>query len=189
MNQNPNNTNASNNKNNKNNKNWLPIVIIGILIVVIIILLLRSCGTDTPSGNDTNINIGGGLVVDPNAGDYVAPEQQGNSQGVAIPGWGTITIPINKANDIVVDFYNPAANAGLYYLTFELRLPNDSEEGYEVLYKSGLVEPDKHIQKINLSRPLEKGVYDAIIHVQPYRMDENQTPTNNADMKTTIIVK
>lgn len=184
--------NQNQNQNNGGKKNnFVLFAIIALLVVVIIILLLfRSCGTDNPGGNDINIGIGGGgLVVDPNAGEYVEPDKQGPSQGVAIPGWGTITIPTNKKDDIVVDFYNPIANKDLYYLTFELRLPDDSEQGYEVLYKSGLVEPDKHIQKINLSRPLEAGTYEAIIHVQPYRMDENKTPTNNADMKTTIIVK
>ena len=34
----------------------------------------------------------------------------------------------------------------------------------------------------------ESGNYDAVIHVQPYHMDENKTPTNNADMKTNLIV-
>ena len=30
---------------------------------------------------------------------------------------------------------------------------------------------------------------EAVIHVQPYRMDEAKTPTNNADMKTELIVQ
>lgn len=185
MNQNP-------NQNNENKKGgWVKWAILGALIIIIIILLLRGCSGD-PNNGDININIGGGsgneLVVDPNAGEYVEPEKEGPSQGVAIPGWGTITIPVNT-KDVTVDFYNPEANKDLYYLTFELRLPNDSPEGYEVLYKSGLVEPNLHIQKITLSRGLEAGTYDAIIHVQPYKMDANKTPTNNADMKTTIVVK
>lgn len=60
--------------------------------------------------------------------------------------------------------------------------------GYEVLYKSGLVEAGNHIQKITLSRGLAEGTYDAIIFVQPYRMD-GITPTNNAETKTQLIVK
>ena len=192
MNQNPNYRNNPDSPKEERNDRWVKWAILGALIIIIIILLLRGC-SGIPGGNDDiNINIGGGsgneLVVDPNAGDYVEPEKEGPSQGVAIPGWGTITIPVNT-KDVTVDFYNPVANKDLYYLTFELRLPNDSDEGYEVLYKSGLVEPDKHIQKITLSHGLEAGTYDAIIHVQPYKMDANKTPTNNADMKTTIVVK
>lgn len=128
------------------------------------------------------------LRIDENAGEYVEPTKaQQVSQGVSIPGWGSITIPADSA-EIAVDFFNPEENKDLYYLTFELRLPDDSEQGYEVLYTSGLVEPGLHIQKINLERTLESGNYNAVIHVQPYRMDENKTATNNADLKTELIV-
>lgn len=129
----------------------------------------------------------GGVQLDPNQGDYTNPNSGSTqSQGVAIPGWGAITIPKNQT-EIAVDFYNPQQNDGLYYLTFELRLP-DKEGGYEVLYKSGLIEAGKHIQKITLSRGLGEGIYDAIIFVQPYRID-GITPTNNAETQTRLIVK
>lgn len=130
-----------------------------------------------------------GLYYDPNAKDYTqSTTVTTTKRGVKIPGWPTINIPENHT-EIAVDFYNPKENEGLYYLTFELRLPDDSKQGYEVLYKSGLVEPGKHIQSITLSHGLDKGEYDANVHVQPYRIDENKTPTNNADMKTKLVVK
>lgn len=124
------------------------------------------------------------LQVDADAGDYVAPEETENeSTGIAIPGWGSMTIPAGQT-EVAVDLPNPDANEGQYYLTFELSL----KETGEVLYTSGLVPPGKTIQKITLSRPLEAGSYPAVIHVQPYKMDEEQTPTNNADMETELIV-
>lgn len=126
---------------------------------------------------------------DPNAGEYVEPKKDNAAQkGISIPGWNSISIPRNK-KEVTVDLYNPEANEGQYHLTFELRLPDDSEQGYEVLYKSGLVDPGLHIQNITLSRELDAGVYDAMIHVQPYRMDEQKTATNNADMQTKLIVE
>lgn len=126
---------------------------------------------------------------DPNAGEYVEPEEDDTvSKGISIPGWNTINIPEHEKK-VAVDFYNPEANKDRYHLTFELRLPDDSEQGYEVLYKSGLVDPGLHIQNITLSRELDAGTYDATIHVQPYRMDEEKTATNNADMQTQLIVK
>lgn len=130
----------------------------------------------------------GGVQLDPNQGSYIDPNQ-GNgtsSQGVSIPGWGTITIPANKT-DVTVDFYNPEQNNGLYYLTFELRLP-DEYGGYEVLYKSGLIQAGNHIQKITLSHGLAAGTYNAVIFVQPYRMD-GITPTNNLETQTLLVVK
>ena len=133
-----------------------------------------------------------GLTIDPDAGDYVpvTGEAQEAAQGVSIPGWASLTLPANTVNaKYCVDFYNPEANAGRYYLTFELRLPDDSPEGYEVLYTSKLVEPGKHIQSIQLERKLQAGKYRAVVHVQPYKMDGSMTPTNNADMETELIVK
>ena len=87
-----------------------------------------------------------------------------------------------------VNFHNPSANEGRFYLTFELRIPNDSEQGYEVLYSSGLVLPGMTILEIEMTRGLEAGVYNAVLHVQPYRMDEDLTPVNNADLKIALVV-
>jgi hypothetical protein len=128
--------------------------------------------------------------VDPNASGYEAEEtaETASAPGVTIPGWGSLTIPADTT-DITVDFYNPESNEGYYDLTFELQLPDDSEQGYEVLYTSGLVEPGLHIQHITLSHGLSEGTYHAVIHVQPYKQDEDHTPTNNADMETELIVK
>lgn len=175
------------NASSKKNKGLIVILIVIILLLVALLGVLLFGKSNDPADDGGG---GVGLTVDPNAGEYVAPEveEQAPSQGVAIPGWGSITLPPDTT-EITVDFFNPEQNAELYYLTFELRLPDDSEQGYEVLYTSGLVEPGKHIQKITLSRGLSAGTYNAVIHVQPYRMDEAKTPTNNADMKTELIVQ
>lgn len=171
---------------------WKVISVI-LIIIIIILLLLRSCGGPEPVIPPATEPIPQATVnpnapdIDNNAGEYVPPEIATGSSGVAIPGWVSLTIPANTTENIVVDFFNPEANADKYYLTFELRLPDDSEQGYEVLYTSGLVEPNLHIQSITLNRALEKGTYDAVLHVQPYHM-ENKAPTNNADLKTQLIV-
>lgn len=145
------------------------------------------------------------LTIDESAGEYKASEEKEKPEmpGVAIPGWGSITIPphITELTNMV-DFYNPEVNDGYYYLTFELLVPvhKDQEtaaEGkaeetvieYETIYASQLVPPGKHIQSVTLTHGMEPGEYDAVIHVQPYTMDESLTPTNNADMKTKLIVK
>ena len=129
----------------------------------------------------------GGLKIDANAGDYVVPVVDSKVEpNVAIPGWGRITLPANTEYVTSVDFYNPEENEGLYYLMFELRLLTD-DGGYVSLYKSDAVPPGKHIQSITLNRALSPGTYNAVIHVQPYRMSD-ETPTNNANMKTTLVV-
>lgn len=135
------------------------------------------------------VNSGVELVIDKDA--KKAPHYENNDiseQGVVIIGRETLTISADT-KEAAVDFVNPEENAQLYYLTFELRLYNDNGQDYEVLYTSGLVEPGKRISSVTLSRELEKGVYNAVVHVQPYRMNEERTPTNNADMKMKLIVR
>ena len=159
------------------------LVVIFAVIAAFLIVHPWTWGDDSPSVIPTPTPPGGGLIIDSGAGDYVTPTQTQTEPGVAIPGWGSITIPANQQT-VSVDFSNPERNEGLYYLTFKLIL---SDTG-EVLYESNAVPPGKHIQSITLTRALPAGIYAAVVHVQPYRMSD-ETPTNNADMKTTLIVK
>ena len=157
-----------------------------ILVALMLCMAFVGCAKKKPEEPKQPQGGGVGLVVDPNAGDYVAPETQQQS-GIAIPGWGEITLPPNT-KEIVVDFYNPEANKDKYYLVFELYLTNE-DGSKDVLYKSGLIEPGKHIQKITLSHGLAEGEYEATMHVQPYKMDGSLASTNNLDAKTKLIVK
>ena len=159
------------------------LIIILILLILLLIAYIAAFTSALGPPKTPPSNGGVELVLDPNA---VLPESEKPvAHGVAIPGWGSITIPAD-ANEIAVDFYNPDENGGFCYLTFELRLIDDSEQGYEVLYTSGLIEPGMYVRTVKLSRGLAAGVYDAVIHVQPYRMDGHLTPTNNADMQTVL---
>ena len=90
-----------------------------ILITLMLCLAFAGCAKKKPEEPKQTSGGGVGLIVDPNAGDYVAPETEKQS-GIAIPGWGEITLPPNQT-EIVVDFYNPAANEGKYYLVFSAK--------------------------------------------------------------------
>lgn len=129
------------------------------------------------------INVKIKLVVKPNLG-----LSDGKWPNVACPGWGEIILPPDT-KEINADFYNPVENEGYYYLTYEIRLLNDSAQGYEVLYNSGIIEPGEHVYKITLSKGLPLGEYQAVMHVQPYKMDGLMTPTNNmnSNLKLTVI--
>ena len=167
-----------------------------ILVVILAVLLLLTGGTMIFWGgvpffpafapNDGgSASQGAGLVVDPNAGEYVKPEQP---PGVTIPGFGSITIPANARELIGINLYNPEENEGWYYLTFRLSLLDENEQVSETLYESQLVPPGLYLQDITISRGLKPGVYEAVMHVQPYRIDDLST-TNNADLRMQIIVK
>ena len=131
------------------------------------------------------------LQIDPNAGELVTPTPAPTEPGVAIPGWGSITLPAG-VTEAATTLKNPEANEGWYYLTFEMRLPTvdeeTGEESYEVLFTTGLIPPGQYCNQVTLTRALEPGEYNVILHVQPYRMSD-KTPTNNADTETVLIVE
>ena len=119
--------------------------------------------------------------VDEDAGEFFEKNEE-SLPNVILPGWTSISIAANtKEITSGINFYNPEKNEGYYYLTFELKI------GEESLYKSDLVPPGKHIQKITLSRALEKGEYDASVVMQPYKWDQS-TPTNNGVVNIKLIV-
>ena len=170
-------------------KKWK--ILVGILAVLLIL-----CGTwiiwggvpffpAAAPNDDGSSSQGGGLVIDPNAGEYVEPEP---TPGVTIPGFGTLTIPANTKELKGINLYNPEKNDGLYYLTFRMSLLDENGEVSETLYESQLVPPGLYLQDITLSRGLAPGEYNAVMHVQPYRIAD-QSPTNNADLKFTIVVQ
>lgn len=131
------------------------------------------------------------LEIDPNAGELVTPTPAPTEPGVAIPGWGSITLPAG-VTEASTTLKNPDANADWYYLTFEMRLPivdeETGEESYEALFTTGLIPPGQYCNQVTLTRALEPGEYNVILHVQPYRMSD-KTPTNNADTETLLIVE
>ncbi|MBE6507111.1 MAG: hypothetical protein E7Z72_04200 [Methanocorpusculum parvum] len=173
----------------RSDKKWK--ILAGILAVLLIL-----CGTwiiwggvpffPAAAPNDGGSSSqGGGLVIDPNAGEYVKPER---APGVTIPGFGSMTIPANTKELKGINLYNPIENEGWYYLTFKICLLDKNEEVSEVLYASQLVPPGQYLQDITISRGLPAGTYDAVMQIQPYRIADKSS-TNNADLRMTIIAK
>jgi hypothetical protein len=154
-------------------------LIIFTVLMLLITLSLSSCWWWwKDGGKNPDINL------DPNGGNHGSTDLPADNAGggVAIPGWSVITIPSGET-EVAVDLPNPSANADKYYLSFEMRLADTGE----VLFTTGYVLPGQSINKANLSRPLDAGIYDVIIRVQPCRPDGSLT--NNADMSTVLIVK
>ena len=149
--------------------------------------ILRNSGLNTTNTTPDVAATGTpSLQIDQNATDEKAAEHSEPEKNVAIPGYKTMTFAAGSKT-VSVDLFNPEKNTG-YYLTFEVRIP-DSEGYYETLYTSDLVEGGKHLYQITLSHALSAGIYErCILHVQPYTVDE-LTPTNNADVEFTLIVK
>lgn len=158
---------------------------LGLIVIIIIFAIIVGIKFIEKTNSDKDELSEVGAIN--NQEDVVTQEKKA-SQGIAIPGWENIRIPANT-KEVSIDFNNPEQNVGLYYLTFELRLLNSNNDDYEILYKSDFIEPGQHVQKITLARELSEGEYEAVIHVQPYKMDEAKTPANNADMEVNLIVE
>ena len=166
-----------------------------ILVVILAVLLLLTGGTMIFWGgvpffpafapNDGgSASQGAGLVVDPNAGEYVPKPLD---PGVVIRGFGKLTIPPYTKEVTEVNLYNPEENEGWYYLTFKICLLDENGEVSETLYESQLVPPGLYLQDITLSRGLAPGEYDAVMLVQPYRIAD-LSQTNAANLEFVIVV-
>ncbi|MDO5444314.1 MAG: hypothetical protein Q4F31_01670 [Eubacteriales bacterium] len=108
--------------------------------------------------------------------------------GVVISGRPQFFAEAGK--DIIegINLENNEKNAGLYYISYEMRLPDDSPQGYEVLFSTDMIEPGNVISDVKLSHVLEAGEYECVLHAQPYFM-KTLALTNNADMKALLTVK
>ena len=162
-------------------------IVILVIILAVVICIGGVLVAVNNMNNDKTPATGGNAekkkpVFDTGAGEF-QKEIVVQDRKIAIPGWETLSIPADTA-DVSVDFFNPQANEGRYYMSFELRLADTGE----VLYSSDLVKAGQHIQHIPLSHGLPKGTYNAVLHVQPYTADDDLLPTNNADMAMQLIV-
>ena len=167
-----------------------------ILVVILAVLLILSGGCMIFWGGvpffpafapnePGSTSQGDGLVVDPNADEYVPPEQ---APGVAIPGFGKLKVPANTKDIIGINLYNPAENDGWYYLTFTLCLVDENGDVSDILYESQLIPPNYLVKNISFTHGLPAGEYAAMMNVQPYRIVDN-SPTNNANLRFTIIAE
>lgn len=170
-------------KESRRNRGLIIVLIVIILVLLGLIAYLMFGSTNDEQQPQGTSDVTAQLAVDPNAGELVTPETEEQEPGVAIPGWGSLTIPAGET-EVQTSLQNPEANEGWYYLTFELRLKDTDE----VLFTTGLIPPGQYCNQVTLTRAMEKGEYDAVIHVQPYRISD-QSPTNNADMENVLIVE
>lgn len=165
-----------------------------LVILILIILLLIGGGvvlglnwqswfggdTQTPASTSTLVP-----DLDPNASNWVGqqlPDQSGGeSTGIQIPGYPSITLPADT-QEVPVALLNPEGNP--CYFRFELVLKDTGES----LYQSGLVAPGQAIYQIQLSRPLSAGEYDAVIQITTSSLTD-LNPMNGANVETLLIVQ
>jgi hypothetical protein len=125
--------------------------------------------------------------IDDSAKDLISrPAEQPSSSaataGIAIPGYKSITLKAKQLEQNVY-FINPEQNDCYFVIT--LMLPDGTE-----LYKSKMLPPAKGIYSIKLNQTLEAGTYDnSVIKYECFKMDDNLTPLNGAEVKLSLIVQ
>ncbi|GEM_PF-5342412 len=153
------------------------------VITACAVLIVINFDKITSYFNKVDSSTSSGLVLqfDPNQTSH---KTVSIDKPVAIPGWEYINVS-EGSYYADVDLFNPIRNTDSYNMTFSIYLVSSS--GNELLYQSKLVSPGNHIYGIKLSTVLSKGDYDAVIHIQPYRISDN-SPTNNSDINIKIHV-
>lgn len=63
-----------------------------------------------------------------------------------------------------------------------------SQDSNEQIYQSGLIEPDKALEQVDLDRNMESGVYALDMRIDTYTLD-SQSALNNAIVSTKLIVQ
>ena len=168
-------------------KKRLLFIVFSVALAVLFVFDIVLLGCIIPMQELPQKPTGGVVLLDPNATDEREEQGSGAAPGVTVAGFSALTIP-PEIKIVPIDLHNPIENNGLYYMTFEFRLPDESEQGYEVLFKTGYVAPGQHIYHVELSRGMPEGEYTAQLLIQPYRMSD-LTPTNNVSAVVRLTVK
>ena len=88
---------------------------------------------------------------------------------------------------------NDKKNADICFMQYSIYLDKNgnkkADDGDELLYESGLVQPGYAISRFSISRPLSEGTYSAVVVAQPYSLDKQLSKLNNMVFATEIIVK
>ena len=153
------------------------VLILAVFIMAMVVVYL-TCFNGSQQQDVSNDK---GLSLADNAEDWDKTlENLGNeTTGIKIPGYGEITIPQN-AESANITLVNPEGNPCYFEYTLKV--------GDSVLYKSDLIEPGKAIKEISLKNVPQPGTYDLILQINTYSLDENLSPMNGAEVKTTLVV-
>ena len=146
------------------------------IIICVLIALLLGMGAYLIWGQKTEENFRGKAgTIDGTATTWDdglnAPEEiEGR---ILVPGYSGAKLQAGTTS-LNLRIGNPAENT--CYLQATLKL----EDG-TVLYESGLIEPGKGFDSIELMQTLEPGTYEAYVHYQGYSLDENKEVLNSCD--------
>ena len=121
------------------------------------------------------------LTACSSGGDRVerfAAANPGSGANIAIPGYEKLDFAAGKTAQ-TVNLKNPQTNDCYFVLSLIINS--------ETLWTSDYIEPGYAVKKLTLSRALDKGEYDAVLHYDCFTLND-KTPLNGAEINLTIKV-
>ena len=142
-----------------------PSILVLLVIVISLLTLTFNKETDMP--------------LPPLVQETIPPEKENPS--IAIPGYEYLSLAAGtKTQSIALN--NPETNT--CYFLISLRL----EDGTE-LWQSEYLAPGEVSEVMELNQKLEPGTYNAVLHYDCFRMNQELSPLNGAETKLTLRVK
>ena len=154
-------------KNRRLKRAWLIILLIIIAAVVALTVCFVLNNAEKNNPNEAAVSAG--------------TEIEKNEDIISIPGYEGLTL---KADTCIQELAlnNPPQNTCYFVITLYL------EDGTE-LWKSEMIEAGGVSKAMILNKELPAGNYPALLKYECFRMDDNKTPLNGAEMKLTLRVK
>ncbi len=125
--------------------------------------------------------VGPNSIFDENAQDYTPSYDPGtitDPDHIAIPGYSELKMEADT-NVINVALWNPDGNP--CYFKFSIIMDD------EVLYESGLVAPGQAVVEVELSETIPQGIYDAIIKIRTYDLEDTESELNGGEVAVQIV--
>ncbi len=153
-----------------------------ITIVILLIALISIGGYLLYSHLNEKKNLGNSGNVDGQATEWddglnAPSEIEGR---ILIPGYSGASMQ-EGSKTLEIRIGNPKENNCYLQASFQL------EDG-TVLYESGLIEPGKGFDEIELTQSLDAGTYEAFIHYQGYSLEDEPELLNSCDSAFTLTV-
>ncbi len=153
-----------------------------VLLIILIILLIVAIAIWMHQHDYVKPENEGGTYIDPDASSWDdGIDDSGEIEGrILVPGYSGAQM--NEGDTVLsLRIGNPEENT--CYLKATLQLADGT-----VLYESGLIEPGKGFEEIELNQTLEAGSYEAVVHFQGYTMDDEPKELNSSDSAFTLTV-
>ena len=153
-----------------------------ILIILLLLIILGLGAFIVYQMNQKEEIAGSSAHIDKNASEWDdGIDNNTEIEGrILVSGYSGATLKAGETK-LALRIGNPAENTCYLQATLQL------EDG-TILYESGLIEPGKGYDEIELTEPLEVGEYDAFVHYQGYSMDEGYEKLNSCDSAFTLKV-